>query len=620
MINQLINNKILKILNYFTVKFLICLIIKELSILKRKVDYLKFFFKEIHLLKYLIYIFDEKTFPFKSKELLNFIKVNKKKWLKKDNKNKKCVLIECFINQQFYQINNIIVGKYLEEIDNRNAIALLRKGDIRSKFIFKSFGIENIIYYEYGNLFVRSFYLLKALSIIVKLKSIKEFINLRIRGIDIGLLSYDTFLRYTRLPTTDKFNFKMIIFFAEALFALSFTEKMLSNSKITDLVQSEKQFIPLNIIFQKFLSSRKRRVYARVGTDRLCVRIYSNFNQRHENKARYSKNILNFLFKKKKKILNKKINNFFKFQFKSKLYGKTWSTLVLNDKKTLSKWKKNWEKNLLSNQGFDYIKYRAFSKKQFCKKYNLEENKKIVTIFLPHLIDGNFQHGRKNLYQDNFSWAVNTIKIIQHIKSINWIIRDHPQEKRYNTISNFPDFLNEVTTNYPHIILCPKEIDTHSLSQITDISLTSHGTAGLEYQSFGKSSLVSENSMYNHFGFNKPPKKIFYYKKMLTNIDNLKKPSPKQILKAKTFLYLNYFASKTECSFIPKNLPRFESRMNYEDRNEFWRQLKFKNDKYQIKKDPFFKSFKFQILLKNRHTINFEEIKNKPVKFFDLNE
>ena len=107
---------------------------------------------------------------------------------------------------------------------------------------------------------------------------------------------------------------------------------------------------------------------------------------------------------------------------------------------------------------------------------------------------------------------------------------------------------------------------------------------------------------------------------MLTNIDNLKKPSPKQILKAKTFLYLNYFASKTECSFIPKNLPRFESRMNYEDRNEFWRQLKFKNDKYQIKKDPFFKSFKFQILLKNRHTINFEEIKNKPVKFFDLNE
>ena len=63
-------------------------------------------------------------------------------------------------------------------------------------------------------------------------------------------MTYDTFLRYTRLATTDKLDLRLINFFSEALYVNDYINKVLNRENISELVQSEKQFIPLNIIFQ----------------------------------------------------------------------------------------------------------------------------------------------------------------------------------------------------------------------------------------------------------------------------------------------------------------------------------------------------------------------------------
>ena len=44
-----------------------------------------------------------------------------------------------------------------------------------------------------------------------------------------------------------------------------------------------------------------------------------------------------------------------------------------------------------------------------CKKNN-------NFIFAIYMIDGNFQHGRKKLYKDNYSWSINTLDIIKKLK------------------------------------------------------------------------------------------------------------------------------------------------------------------------------------------------------------
>ena len=80
----------------------------------------------------------------------------------------------------------------------------------------------------------------------------------------------------------------------------------------------------------------------------------------------------------------------------------------------------------------------------------------------------------------------------------------------------------------------------------------------------------------------------------------------------------NYEISKTKCEFIPENLPIFESRMDKTSTDKFWTLLFNKVNGFNYNKDPFFLMFKEQIFLKNRHTINFNNLNFKIKKFNDL--
>ena len=613
--------KIILFINFFFIKFFCCLLIAELSIIKKKIEYFKYFLKEIDIIKFAIYLLDKKTYPFKSLKFQKFIKKNKSYWKNKPDNNKstnKKILIENYINHPYHSINNIIIGKYLNIIKNYELIGLLRKNDLRGKFLFESFGVKKIYYYNYGGFLKRIFYILKAIIIIYKVGSFNKFLNLKINKLDIGLLTYDTFLRYTRKPTCKDFEIRLINFFGQALYSLDYYNKILKDKNIKALVQAEKQFIPLSVLFQSFLLSKKRKIYSRIGTDKLCVRIFSDFNQRHENKASFSKKLLNRLFLNHKKIIIKKIDQYFKFQFKNNFYGKTWAPLVQNNKKIISNWKKNWERNKLDNKILDKIQTKDSTRNNFCKKFNWDKNKKIITIFLPHMIDGNYNQGMKNLYVDNYSWTINTIKLLQKFNHVNWIIREHPEEKRYSTISKLSIFLDMIEKNNFHIRKCPKDLNAFSLTKITSVALTCHGTAGLEYQSFGIPSITAEKSLYNHYGFKKLPKNKKEYIQILKNIHKIKKPKTNDIIKAKTFLLTNYEISKTNCEFIPENLPIFESRMDNLNTDKFWTLLLDKVRKFNYKKDPFFLMFKKQIFLKNKHTINFNSFNIKNKKLNDL--
>ena len=68
-------------------------------------------------------------------------------------------------------------------------------------------------------------------------------------------------MRYTRNPTAKEINSKLILFFAEGLFASDSFEKIFYNKNITKLVQAEILFIPLNILFQKSLLKKKNDIF-----------------------------------------------------------------------------------------------------------------------------------------------------------------------------------------------------------------------------------------------------------------------------------------------------------------------------------------------------------------------
>ena len=610
---------------HYIFKFFICIIIAELKLIKVNIGYLKFLFLNVNLIKYFFFIFDRNINPIKSKGFQVFLNLNKKKWEKLNNhskNNKSEILVESFLNQQTYAVNNILIGKYLEVFTNSKCIGLLRAGDIKGRFMLKSFGIKKFYTYKFGGLYNRIKYIFKSIKILRNVKNINDLCNFKFNKIDIGLLTYDTWIRYTRTPTSKIIDIKLILFFAEALFASDFFSKLIIESKIRKLIQAEKQFIPFSILFQTSLQ-KNVEVYARHGIDKISVRIYNNFNQRHNPKNKFSKELLNSVYKDLRFKAIKSIDIWFKSQIKNKFYGRSWAPYIQNKKNVTSSWEKkidgleNNNKNL--NKDTSQISnLKEFSKHNLCKNFGWSKNKKIVTVFLPYMIDGVYQNGRKKLFLDNYTWIIETLKIIKRLKNVNWIIKEHPQETRYNTKSDYKLILMEISKNNPHIKACPKNINPFSLTRFTDIALTCNGSPGLEYQSFGIPAIIAEKSYYSHFGFPNTPKNIFEYKKLLNKIHLVKNPKKNQIEKAKIILFVSYILSPVKATFLPDNIPEFESRMKLVDEEKYWSELIKNIKRFNFKKDPFRKMFEKQIFFKHRHTINFQSYKKLNKKLNDF--
>ena len=163
-------------------------------------------------------------------------------------------------------------------------------------------------------------YIYKALKILQNVRNVKTLYNLKINKIDIGLTSIDTYIRYTRNPTVNKINLKLISFFAEGLFASDFFEKIFSNLNIKKLIQSEILYIPSSILFQKALI-KKNTIYSRCGREKATIRIYTSYNQRYKFRFTTSKRLFNEVYKNFKTQSINEIKKHYQKQIKTKSFG-----------------------------------------------------------------------------------------------------------------------------------------------------------------------------------------------------------------------------------------------------------------------------------------------------------
>ena len=243
----------------------------------------------------------------------------------------------------------------------------------------------------------------------------------------------------------------------------------------------------------------------------------------------------------------------------------------------------------------------SISRSSLCKMFNWDEKKKIATIFLHTLIDGNYKHGRRRMFLDNYTWARETLEIIKKLKNVNWIIKEHPHEFYYYTKFNFSPLVKDLEKKYDHIRWYPEKIHPVSLLKVTDVAITSHGTAGVEYPSFGIPSIVAEKSSYSNWGFTLEPKNKTEYINLLKRVHQINKLNKQKMEKAKVYLFIRIILLRNKSSIVPSYEP---SRKINE--NDFWYQLKQNLKKYNLNNDHFKKMFKSQLQLKLRHTVNLD--------------
>ncbi len=565
--------------------------------LKRKYDLVIYFFKNISLIEYIKFFFNRNDYnPIKIQEFKEYIKtVRKKKLFTSNNCNKQTIkekiFVETFINHPAYTLSNVIVAKYLQKLKGGHVIGIIRKNDLKSEILFRAYGVNNFLYFYGPNFFLRIFYLIKSIVININLADFKKSINFKYNSIDVGLTSYDTYIRYLGKPTINKIDAKFLIFFAESLYATDFFQKKLffDRNKKTSLIQSETQFHPLNNLFQVCLKN-KTEVFSRLGLEEFTLRHYTNWQQRYSYRGSFSQKLFNFVFSKFRKKSLLYFKSLYQKKIRNKMFGVDEVILGLNKNKKI-----------------------LISKSKFIKEKKLNKNP-IVIFFLTHLLDGNFNYGYRKNFKDIYSSTKFLIDLISESHEINWIIKKHPNENYFKAKLDFSDRIDKLVKQKKNITMFDEKYDASSLLNIADLAFTVSGSVGVEYPSFGINTVFYEKSYYSNLDFFKIEKPKNITKKFIKK--SIKKRLTKNYIeKCKTYIFIKDIVAKSRSSLIPSYIP--SRKLN---EKVFWKNSKNLVNIYDQNKDDFYLMFKKQLRFKMRHTINLKLVDTKSSIFSDYND
>ena len=207
------------------------------------------------------------------------------------------------------------------------------------------------------------------------------------------------------------------------------------------------------------------------------LRIYKNFSERNENRNKISRKIFNLYYGSLKKGHIEKI-----YRFHSNKINQTFGKDIFH--------KKNDKEN---------SKIIFNNKVDFCRKLKLNKNYPIVLILAHELTDGNLVN-KWNIFQNDMFFLKETLIKIKKIKKINWIIKPHPSEEFFNSKITTYTLFDNYSPNFKNIRLLPKNYIIKNPEKIYHCAITSHGTAGYEYPSFGIPTIICGDAPYSQLG------------------------------------------------------------------------------------------------------------------------
>ena len=566
---------------------------KEIKLIILRIKFLCYFVKDFSIFRFICYLIDNSVIPSRSKIFREYILKNTQKWkIKREaaiKKTNKYILITNIVNYLNYTMPEIVIGKNLIEIFESDGMALLKRYDLRSKLIFESFGIKKFIFLDDLNFFMRAKYILRAYSIIKSCRTMDNFLKFRLNKVNIGQAVYDHYLRYTGIGTSNDFNPKFYLFLSEALLNYYMINKYCSEFKFLACVQSERQFIPGNIIYQSLLVNGIN-VYSKSGpSNKFSVRKYSDTREMWKNRQRYSKKlyeeISNSIKEKAVEIgennIKKRFSGIYKFDVFHDYFERPSS---LKDKK------------------YQEYKKKTITKKELCEKLGWDQNKPIVPILSCDLTDGVFDNSW-SLFRDRLIWLRETLLEIRNIKNINWLVKSHPNDEKHKVVIDTMSEYKKNCLNYKNILPFPKDISIASIPKFAHAVVTLDGSASYEYPSFGIPVFQASESICSGRGFTIDPKSKEEYFDLLHKVEKISKLNKQQIDKAKIYTFIYSELTRIKVNLI---VPFEIESVNDQT---FWSEMIKLVDNYNEDEDLLKEMMKIQETNNDRHAINYNLLK-----------
>ncbi|MEO6695300.1 MAG: hypothetical protein ABIY50_11855 [Ignavibacteria bacterium] len=181
----------------------------------------------------------------------------------------------------------------------------------------------------------------------------------------------------------------------------------------------------------------------------------------------------------------------------------------------------------------------------FYKKYDLDPDKPIWGI-MTH-INWDAASDYFPMIHKNFDeWLFETVKKIQNIRDVQWLIKIHPSELNDNPETGCQKFIEN---NFPElashikIIKMDDDISPKDFYSIIDGGVTVMGTGGLELSLSGKPVILAGKAHYSNKGFTYDASNNDEYKDLLRNAKNIELLDSRKMSLAMKYAYI-YFILK----------------------------------------------------------------------------
>jgi len=569
--------------------------VEEVKLNIRRVKILYVFFKEFNIFLFFAYLFNDSIIPAREKIFRTYILKNSRKWKNKNNSKKtngKKILVTNIFNHVGYTITEVVLGKNLTNLHNAEGIGILNYYDLKRILLFRSFGINKIIFLKSSNFFIRFGYFVKAYFKIKSCRNMDEFLNFNVDGVDIGKTVYDHCVRFSGIGTINTFNRMFYVNLAKAFLVHQQMEEYFKKYNFISSVQNELNFIPGAIMYQSALKNGVN-VYSKFGKNHsFSVRKSTHIDQKYEARDRFSKKIYDLIDVNIKKKAVKIGGEWMKKRFDNiPGYGALFEPPPLPENEKGKK--------------FGIIEKKDFTKEELCKKLGWEKKYPIAVILATDLTDGVFSSSTWSVFRDRLTWLRETLYEIKKITNVNWLVKPHPHDAIYKVVTSTASEYENICLNLDHIKLFPDDLSKRSITKFTDAALCLNSSAAYEYPSFGIPTIVPKESAVSGYGFTIDPKSKgdFFYE--LKNIPKLKKLTLQQVELAKIYVFIY-----TKLTRITSNLiAPYDS--SHVDEKNYWSEMIKLLEKYNYKNDYLMKMMKIQEKNNDKHTIDYEMIMNK---------
>ena len=451
----------------------------------------------------------------------NFAKLNKNMWPEM-KKCKQKILVEGFLDIPSYLVGVATIARAINNVKNYEPIVLTSNNLTKNnevKKIFNSYGIKNYIVIKRHrfNIFIILKAVIATLNVYIGFSNLDMFINYKLNDTKIGDLIYDTYIRqnnrYSKIKLWSLSFFKELI---KSHFKFYLYTHFIKKYNFKYIILSHNCYVNGGML-ARIGSKHGSKVLTSAST---CVRCFHDYNEIISHILKPSKGIIKLIINKQ---LYKKTDGFLKERFAG-----------------------NIEQQAVIDA---YKNKKRYSSDELYKKLSLNPSYSTVFIMSHAFSDGPHTNGNI-LFRDYYQWFIETIKFINNIRNINWVVKPHPCSYMYNETGEVEQLVIELKLNNIH--LAPSDLSTASVLNMSKTVVTVSGTIGIEAACLGIKPIIAGEAPYSDFGIAYEPKNKLEYFSILKNMNSISSLNEKEIIIAKSIFYWYFVGAFPNSTIVPK--------------------------------------------------------------------